>query len=181
MARIAPIDPAEADAASQEQLAGIQKALGRTPNIFTTAAASPAAFAALMQSRDALGHGRLRLKTREAIAVALAQYNECEYCLSAHTASSASAGLKPEDISAARRGTSPDARTDAAVKFALNVARNQGRVTDAELDTVRSAGYSDGEIIEIVANVVVNIFTNYLNNVAQTDVDFPLVSPSEAA
>jgi AhpD family alkylhydroperoxidase len=131
--------------------------------------------------RDALAHGALRIKTRETLALALAEYHGCDYCLSAHVASSAKAGMGDADVSAARSGSSSDPRIDAAVKFALAVTKGRGSVSDDELAAVRAAGYDDGEILEIIANVALNVFTNYVNKVAQTEIDFPPVRSGEAA
>jgi uncharacterized peroxidase-related enzyme len=179
MSRIAPIDPTLADRATKERLAAIDAATGKTPNLFKTVAASPAALAALMQLHDALSRGALRVKTRETLALALAEYNQCEYCLSAHVASSAKAGITEAEATAARTGASSDPRIDAAVKFALAVASRRGSVNDNDLAAVRAAGYSDGEIVEIVANVALNVFTNYVNKVADTEIDFPAVRSFE--
>jgi uncharacterized peroxidase-related enzyme len=181
MTRIPAIDPAHADASTQERLRGVEKAMGKMPNLFKTVAASPTALAALMQLRDTLAHGTLRIKTRETLALALAEYNRCDYCLSAHVASSRKSGMDDADVSAARSGASADPRIDAAVKFALTVAKGRGSVTDNELAAVRDAGYDDGAILEIIANVALNVFTNYVNKVAQTEIDFPPVRSGEAA
>jgi uncharacterized peroxidase-related enzyme len=180
MSRISPIDPAQADAATRDRLQAIEKAVGRTPNLFKTVAASPTALAALTLLRDTLAHGKLRIKTRETLALALAEYHRCDYCLSAHVASSAKAGMSEADVSAARSGTSSDPRSDAAVKFALAVAKGRGSVTDDDVAAARDAGYDEGEILEIIANVALNVFTNYVNKIAQTEIDFPVVHSGEA-
>lgn len=181
MTRISPIDPARADVATQERLRAIEKATGKTPNLFKTVAASPSTLAGLTQLRDALAHGTLRIKTRETLALALAEYHRCDYCLSAHVASSGKSGMDDADVSAARRGASSDPRTDAAAKFALAAAKGRGSVTDDELAAVRAAGYDDGQILEIIANVALNVFTNYVNKVAQTEIDFARVTPYDEA
>jgi uncharacterized peroxidase-related enzyme len=179
MTRIPAIDPLQADSATQERLRAIETAMGKTPNLFKTVAASPTALAVLMQLRDTLAHGTLRIKTRETLALALAEYHSCDYCLSAHAVSSTRAGMDDADVSAARRGTSSDPRNDAAVKFALAVAKSRGSVTDDEFAAIRAAGYDDGQIMEIIANVALNVFTNYVNKIAQTEIDFPRVLSGE--
>jgi uncharacterized peroxidase-related enzyme len=181
MTRIPAIDPAQADDATRERLRAIENAMGKTPNLFKTVAASPTALAALTQLRDTLPHGTLRIKTRETLALALAEYHRCDYCLSAHVASSGKAGMAEVDVSAAREGASSDPRTDAAVKFALAVAKGRGSVTDDEFAAVRAAGHDDGQILEIIANVALNVFTNYVNKIAQTEIDFPRVLSGEPA
>lgn len=180
MPRIQPIDPNTAAGAVAEQLAGTKKLLGATPNLFTTAANSAAAITALNGLFVALGHGKIGGKIGERVAIAVAQANGCEYCLSAHTALGGMHGVDGAELQAARRGRSNDPRAQAAITLALAIVDARGRVSDAVLAAARSAGLTDGEIVEIVAHVAVNIFTNYLNNLAGTEVDFPLV-PLELA
>jgi uncharacterized peroxidase-related enzyme len=181
MPRIHPIDPATATGAVAAQLDGTRKALGSVPNLFTTAAQSPAAISALNGLFGALGKGALDGKTRERIAIAVAQSNGCEYCLSAHTALGSGHGLNAAELAAARNGTASDPKAEATMALALAIVRTRGMVSDAELAAARMAGLTDAEIVEIVAHVALNVFTNYLNNVAHTDVDFPLVALASAA
>ena len=181
MARIRPIDPAPAAGAVAEQLAGTKQMLGGTPNLFTTAAHSPATLTALNGFFVALGKGVLGGKTAERIAIAIAQANECEYCLSAHTALGEMRGLDGAELVAARQGRSADPKAQAALVLALDIVKTRGAVPDAALAAARAGGLSDGEIVEIVAHVALNIFTNYLNRLAGTDVDFPVVSLDRAA
>jgi uncharacterized peroxidase-related enzyme len=179
--RLPALDPAHAHPKAKEALDGLQKSIGATPNIYKTLASSPAALTALLQMQSALRTGALRAKTREAISIALAEYNGCDYCLSAHSVRSKSAGLDDAAIEQARAGGSADPQVDAAVKFALAVAAARGAVTDEAITNVRAAGLGDAEIVEIVANVAANLFTNYLNNVARTEIDFPPVQTKRRA
>lgn len=181
MPRITPIDPATATGAVAAGLADTRKMLGGTPNLFTTAANSPAALTALNAFFLALAKGKLGGKIGERVAIAVAQANGCEYCLSAHTTLGKMHGVDEADLAAAKRGRSADPTAQAAIALALDIVANRGRVSDASLASARAAGLSDGAIIEVVAHVAVNIFTNYLNNLAGTEVDFPLVSLEEAA
>jgi AhpD family alkylhydroperoxidase len=107
--------------------------------------------------------------------LAVAQANSCEYCLSAHSAIGNMVGLTAAEITASREAHSADVKRDAGLRFAQTVVVQRGEVSDAATERVRRAGYGDAEIAEIVANVAVNIFTNYFNHVAQTEVDFPRV------
>lgn len=170
--------PATIDAApeaSRPLLHQVAKQLGSAPNLFRLAARSPAALEGYLGLFGALGKGRLPAATRERIALAIAQYNGCGYCLSAHTYLGANlAKLSPEEIAANRRGRSTDAKAEAAVVFAVTVAETRGHVADADLDRVRAAGYDDAQIIEIVQHVALNVWTNYLNEVARTEIDFPV-------
>lgn len=170
--------PATIDAApeaSRPLLEAVTQQLGSAPNLFRLAGNSPAALEGYLGIFGALGKGQLPAPTRERIALAIAQINGCGYCLSAHTYLGANlAKLSPEEIAANRNGRSTDAKADAAVVFAVKVAEARGRVADADLAAVRAAGYDDAQIIEIVQHVALNIWTNYLNEVAQTDIDFPV-------
>jgi uncharacterized peroxidase-related enzyme len=171
----------EAPEASKPILQTIHKQLGVVPNIFRLAGKSPVALTALTGLQGALSKA-LDVKTRERIALAVAQVNGCNYCLSAHTYIGLNmAKISPEEIALNRKGTSSDAKAAAAVTFATRVATLRGRVSDQEMHAVRTAGYSDAEIIEIIALVAENTFTNLLNEVARTDIDFPAVEFTEAA
>jgi uncharacterized peroxidase-related enzyme len=130
----------------------------------------------------ALGKGALPVATHERIALAVAQFNACDYCLSAHTYLGKNvANLDDGEIAANRNGTSNDARADAAVRFARKVAQLRGQVSDDDVRAVQAAGYTDGEIVEIVQHVALNTWTNYVNNVARTEIDFPVVTARRVA
>ena len=176
MSRLAT--PATVDAtpaASRPLLDAVHKQLGSVPNLFRVVAASPAALEGYLGMSGALAKGRLPAPTRERIALAVAQLNDCGYCLSAHSFLGKNlARLSEAEIAANRRGRSLDVQADAAVQFAVQVARARGHVSDADLQAVRDAGYDEAQIIEIVQHVALNTWTNYLNSVAQTDIDFPV-------
>ena len=130
--------------------------------------------------RPALAGGGLPRRLREQIALAVGEANACAYCVAAHTAMGRRAGLTEQETKEARRGSSHDTKERAALEFARKVVEDRGVVADADLERIRRAGYNDGEIAEIVANVALNIFTNYFNHVAGTEVDFP-AAPDLAA
>ncbi|MBY0506815.1 MAG: carboxymuconolactone decarboxylase family protein [Bryobacteraceae bacterium] len=176
MQRLTSVNPAEATGKAKQLLDGVQAKLGMTPNLMKTLATAPAALEAYLSFSGALGTGTLDAKLREQIALTVAQANACEYCLSAHSTIGKMVGLKPEEIAASRQAHSSDPKREAGLKFAQTVVVARGEVSDDALTLVRGAGYSDGEITEIVANVAINIFTNYFNHVARTDVDFPRVA-----
>ena len=168
--------------ASQPLLRAVEKQLGAVPNLFRLAGVSPTALEGYLGLFGALGKGRLSAATRERVALAVAEFNGCNYCLSAHTYLGAKlAKLDAVEIAANRAGHSNDAKADAAVRFALEVANRRGRVSSDDLRAVRDAGYDDAQIIEIVQHVALNVWTNYLNEVAQTDIDFPVVEASKRA
>lgn len=182
MPRIAAPAFEAAPAASQPQLAAVKKQLGVVPNMFRTIAHSPAALEGYLGLNGALAKGALDAATRERIALAVAEFNGCNYCLAAHTYIGKNlAKLSDSEIEANRRGRSSDAKADAAVVFAAKVVSARGQVGDADLSAVRAAGLTEAEIIEIIAHVALNTLTNYINEVAATDVDFPAASALKAA
>lgn len=171
-----------APAASQPLLQGVQKMLGVVPNLFRVASNSPAALEGYLGMFGALGKGTLPAPTRERIALAVAEHNGCDYCLSAHTYLGKNlAKLDDAEIAANRAGGSNDAKAAAAVRFARQVAEQRGHVSDAELAAVKAAGYDDAQVVEIVQHVALNVWTNYLNSVAGTAIDFPVVTARKAA
>ena len=171
----------DAPTASQPILDAVQAQLGVVPNLFRLIAQSPAALGGYAAFSGALSK-TLDLKTRERIALAVAQVNGCDYCLSAHSYLAANlAKLSPAEIALNRQGASGDPKADAAVSFAANVTSKRGHVGDTDIADVRRAGFTDGQIVEIIALVAENCFTNFLNEAAQTDIDFPLVLAAEAA
>ncbi len=181
MSRISIPSRETAPTASQPLLDAVEKQLGVVPNLFRLVALSPAALQGLLGLNGALGKA-LDVKTRERIALAVAQVNGCDYCLSAHTYLGLNlAKLDSAEIGRNRKATSSDAKAATAVAFAAKLAQNRGKVTDAELQAVRTAGYTDAPIVESVAVVAENVFTNFVNMVAQTEIDFPAVHASELA
>lgn len=175
--RIPALDPANVTGKGKELLDGIQKGLGKTPNIFKTMVNSPAALQAYLGFSGALKEGVLSAQSRERIALAVGQENNCGYCLAAHSAIGKGAGLQDAEIAAARSGQASAAKDAAILKFAVSIVKNRGNVSDAEIAAVRKAGVNDAEMTEIVANVALNIFTNYFNHVADPVIDFPAASP----
>ncbi len=181
MSRLTILDRDAAPEASRPVLDAVHKQLGVVPNMFRLLAASPAVLQGFTANNGALSKA-LDVKTRERIALAVAQANGCEYCLSAHTYLGLNlAKISPEEIDLNRRGRSADDKADAAVRFAVTVLRERGRVHETDLAAVRHAGFDDGQIIEIIAVVAENIFTNLVNVVAETDIDFPVVRAALAA
>ncbi|PWJ20325.1 carboxymuconolactone decarboxylase family protein [Jannaschia seohaensis] len=176
--------PASIDAApdaAQPLLHGVKGMLGSVPNLFRITANSPAALEGYLGLNGALSKGRLTAQTRERIALAVAQINGCDYCLSAHAfLGKTLAKLDEAEIAENRAGGSSDPTADAAVRFAAKLVRERGQVTDADVAAVKLAGYSEAEIVEIVAHVALNTLTNYLNVAFDTPVDFPVVSASAA-
>jgi uncharacterized peroxidase-related enzyme len=164
-----------APASAKPLLEAVNKQIGSVPNLFRVVANSPAALEGYLGMSTALAKGRLPAQTRERIALAVAQINGCNYCLSAHSLMGKNlAKLSDAEIAANRHGGSLDPKADAAVRFAVKVVRERGRVSDADVRAVRMAGYDDAQIVEIVQHVALNTWTNYINEVAKTEIDFPV-------
>ena len=169
-------------AASQPMLEAVKKKLGVAPNLFRLIATSPAALEGFLGLSGALGKGSVSAATGERIALAVSEINGCDYCLSAHTYVAKNlARLDDAEITANRSGASNDLKADAAVRFAANVARERGHVTEADVSAVKLAGYNDAQVIEIVLHVALTTLTNYVNEVAKTEIDFPVVNNRKAA
>jgi len=179
MSRIPALDPASAPEPARSILAAVNSSLGVTPNLFRVAAQSGAALDALTGQVGALSKGALDARSREAIALAVAEANGCDYCLSAHNVLGAGAGLSSAEIGNAREARASDPKLNAILAFVRNLVINRGHATDSELEQLRRVGASEAEIVEAVANTALNIFTNYLNHVAGTDIDFPVVKAGQ--
>lgn len=176
MCRVALIDTQTASSDRQALLTQIHGAFGATPNMFKAVANSPAALRSMWGSFGALGGGVIPARLGEQIAVAVANRNACEYCLAAHTVLGRKAGASAEEMSAAQDGQSSDPKTAAALRFALQLVEQRGQVGEADVQAVRAAGFSDEEIVEILAHVALNLFTNYVNVAFAVPVDFPKVA-----
>lgn len=181
MSRLNVVEQHNASTEQQALLNEIQANLGMVPNFLKVLANSPAALRAFLGLHGIAGEGSLDAKTRERIALALAQQNACRYCVSAHTAIGRKAGLNGTEIEANRAGTSQDAKAAAAVKFANALVENTGEVTTAEILEVRNAGYADADIVEIITHVAMNLFTNILAKASRVEIDFPEVELDLAA
>lgn len=164
----------DAPTASQPLLNAVKAQLGVVPNLFRLVSNSPAALEGYLGLSGALAKGELSAQTRERIALAVAEVNGCDYCLAAHTYLGKNlAKLDDSEIAANRHGGSNDAKADAAVRFAAKITHQRGRTDEADLMAVRAAGYDDAQIVEIVLHVALNTWTNYINLVGGTDLDFP--------
>jgi uncharacterized peroxidase-related enzyme len=176
MARLKALSPDEATGKTKELFTAIEGKLGMVPNMMRTMGNSSAVLEGYLNLSGALSNGSLGAKTGELIALAVAESNSCNYCLSAHTYIGANlVHIDSDTLQNARSGQAADAKTKAILHFAKKVVDKNGLVNDADVESIKSAGLSDGEICEVVANVALNILTNYFNNTANTDIDFPVV------
>jgi uncharacterized peroxidase-related enzyme len=176
MSRLPAIQTESASGKAKELLLAVQAKLRITPNMTRVMANSPAVLEAYLAFNGALAGGVLHPKLREALAIAVAEQNSCQYCLSAHTAIGKMVGLADSESQAARSGRSESAKNQAALHFAHELIAKTGQVTDADFDAVRSAGWNEEEIAEIIAEVALNLFTNYFNKAAEVEVDFPKIA-----
>lgn len=181
MPRINPVNIDHVDAATMATLNAVKAKVGMVPNLHSTFANAPAALKGYLAFGDALATGNLTAKEREIVALATAQANGCHYCLSAHTLIGKGAGLSADAIHAARQGRGTDALDNAIASLAVQIVETRGKVSDDALAAARLAGLDDGRILEVIANVAHNVLTNFTNNVAATDIDFPVVDIAIAA
>ena len=181
MNRVPLIDRTNTTAERKTLLDDIHAAFGATPNMFRAVANSPAALNSMWGAFGALGAGTLGAKLGEQIAVAVADRNACEYCLAAHSALGRKAGASAEEMTDAQTGHSADPKTQAALQFALKLVDARGQVTQADVQGLRDVGFSDEAVVEILAHVALNLFTNYVNVALAVPVDFPSVKLRHAA
>jgi uncharacterized peroxidase-related enzyme len=170
MSRINAISLETATDATRPVLEGVKKKIGFLPNLFATLAKAPVALDTYVQASATLGKSSLSAKEKEAVYLATSQVNGCDYCLAAHTFFGSKAGLSAEDIVAARQG-----ELNAHAALAYQLTESRGHLSDEQIAAARAAGIDDSKIIEVIAVVAVQTLTNYLNNVALTEIDFPAI------
>jgi AhpD family alkylhydroperoxidase len=177
MARLQYAEPSEVGARLRDFLAAEKSRMGRINNLVKVMSNSPAVLEGYLGLNGGLDRGAIGPELAERLALTVSEANGCDYCLASHGTLAGHLGISPEEIRAARRAWSSDPRIDVALKFALAVVDRRGHVSDEELAGVKEAGYTDGDIAEIVAHVARNVLTNYLNNVAATPLDWPAAGP----
>jgi len=174
--RITPRSADRTDSETAATLAAVKAKIGMVPNLYATFAEAPAVLNAYLAANAALSNGRLSAPQREIVALASAQINQCKYCLSAHTMLGQGAGLSAEAIAAARIGRAENTTDNAVAALTTRIINARGMISDNDLADARAAGLDDGLILEVIAHVAMNALTNFTNNVAETDIDFPVVS-----
>ena len=181
MPNIEKVDETNIDSNTKSTLEGVKAKLGMVPNLFATFANAPAVLDGYLKFSESLNQGELTTKQRELIALAVGQENQCEYCLSAHTAIGKGVGLTEQDITLARDGKAVDNIDNMIVKFAVEIVKSRAVINNDQLEALRSIGVNDTQIVEVIGNVALNLLTNYTNHIAATDIDFPRVELSNAA
>lgn len=179
--RIETLNPETTTGKSKELFNAVQNKLGFIPNLIKVFGNSPATLQGYLSLGEITGSGNFNAKFREQLALAIAEENSCNYCLSAHTAIGKMSGLTEGEIELNRQGQASDAKTQAGLEFARLVTRNRGVVSNEALETFKAAGYNDEDVLEIVLNVVANTLTNYVNHIAETEIDFPAVEAGKFA
>ena len=175
MSRISPMVSSHVDTKVATTLSQVKASLGMVPNLFATLAHAPVALDGYLLLSKTLSHGRLSARQREILALAVGQENECRYCLSAHTAMAKASGVSEVDVVKARGGEGEDPLERALASFAKKIVRQRGHVADEDIENARKAGIDDGLMMEVVATVALNTLTNYANELAVTEIDFPVV------
>ena len=180
MTRLTALNPVEATGKTKDLFNAVQAKLGVVPNMMRTMGNSPAVLEGYLNLSSALSHGKLSSKTGELIALTVSEKNSCDYCVAAHTFIGGKL-LKTDAqvLQDARTGNSADAKTEAILQFAKTLVSKNGLVSNEDVDAVKIAGVSDAEIAETVAHVALNVLTNYFNNTANTEIDFPTVPSLE--
>ncbi len=181
MPRINPVDTTTIDTDTKATLDAIKAKIGMVPNLYATFAQSPSVLNGFLGLSEALSKGALTAAQREIVALATAQANQCHYCVSAHTLLGKNAGLSAEGVLAARNGKAADAQDNAVATLAARLVETRGSVSDTDVAAARTGGLDDARIVEVIAHVALNVMTNFTNNVAQTDIDFPVVDLAIAA
>jgi uncharacterized peroxidase-related enzyme len=181
MSYIPALPRASVPASIGASLDAVQKKLGVLPNMFRTFAHTPVALDAYLKLAEVTAGGRLDARQRERIALAVGEANDCGYCVAAHGAIGAMVGLSVTQIAQARDARADDPRDAALLQLARRIVESRGLVPTTELDAFKAAGFDDAAILEVLVNVVLNLYTNYTNHLARTEIDFPVVQKSLAA
>jgi uncharacterized peroxidase-related enzyme len=177
MSRIQALDPNTAQGKTKELLEKIKAKSGRVPNIMKVMAHSTTALQAYLGLSGAFADAKLSPQVREQIGLTVGEDNQCGYCVAAHAAIGKLSGLTPEEIEDGRRAQSRDLKTNAILRFSKKLSANRGNITDQDFSSIKKAGCSDEEILEVITSVALNLFTNYINHVAGTALDFPAAPP----
>ncbi|MGY6648901.1 carboxymuconolactone decarboxylase family protein [Wenyingzhuangia sp. IMCC45574] len=179
--KIETLNPATTTGEAKELFNAVEKKLGFIPNLIKVFGNSPATLKSYLSLGELTASGKFTNKFREQLALTIAQTNDCDYCLSAHSAIGKLNGLNQDQLTASRKAQAEDAKQEAGLVFAKEVTEKRGQVSAEALQAVKNAGYDDGEVLEIVLNVVSNTLTNYVNHIAETEIDFPIVKSEELA
>ncbi|MEL7145722.1 MAG: carboxymuconolactone decarboxylase family protein [Bacteroidota bacterium] len=174
MSHLKVLNREEVNEGTQAIFDTLKKKVGMVPNLYAATANSPKALTALLTLGENLAGGEFAGKEVEAIALAVGEANSCDYCLSAHTAIGKMNGFTEEETLALRAADSNDSRLNALTQLAREITITRGRPADEFIANFFNAGYSEAALAELIGFVAQNTFTNYLNHIAETPIDFPL-------
>jgi len=180
MSRIEALTIESATPEGAQILTAIKGKIGMVPNLYASMAHSPAALSAALAFGDAMGKSSLSAAVKEQLALVIAGTNTCDYCASAHTAIGKGAGVNAEELGKNLNGQASDPKVQALLTLARTIVESRGKLADSDLEAARGAGVTEGEIVEVVASVAINTFTNYFNHIAETEIDFPVVTTASA-
>ena len=181
MPRIAPLTDDQATGQAAELFSAITQKVGKVPNLYRTLGQAPSVLAGLLKLGEALDGGSLSAPVKEQIALRVGQRNGCDYCTSAHTAIGQKAGLTEDQTIAARQGQADDDKPQAILNLVDAILEREGFLTDDQLAAAHDAGLTHAEVLEVTGQVIKNFFTNFVNHIAQTEVDFPAVKALQEA
>ena len=181
MPRISTLTIDSAPQESKPLLQGVNEKMGKVPNLFATLAHSPAALQTYFNLKDAISKGSIGDKVGESLAIAIAKKASCGYCANAHYTIGGMVGLDDDERALNLQGKSNDPKVQAAIEFAFAILDKRGFVDDSDLESFKSAGWTDSDVLEVLSIVTLNTFTNYANHIAQTESDFPAVPESATA
>ena len=181
MPRIQPVSDDQASPEAAEIFGAITQKIGKVPNLYRTLGHAPSVLGGLLQLGDVLDGGSLSAPVKEQIALRVANRNACDYCESAHTTIGKMVGLTEDQTVEARRGRADDAHAQAVLALTDAILEREGFVTNDQLQAARDAGLTDGQVFEVVGQVIKNYFTNFVNHIAETEVDFPAIPQLQEA
>jgi len=174
MSRINEVKPEQAQKEVKDIYKSLEQKMGRVPNIFLNMGNSAAVLKGYLGLSDAVGQTSLPPKLREEIALIVSQANNCRYCLSAHSAIAKGLGVPDQEVLLARQGQAKDPKTQAILKFAKSVVENRGNVSNQDVASLKAAGVTDQQVVEIILIIALNMFTNYFNHITDPKIDFPV-------
>ncbi|MEM6506030.1 MAG: carboxymuconolactone decarboxylase family protein [Planctomycetota bacterium] len=181
MPRIAPLTDDQAEGQAAELFGAITQKIGKVPNLYRTLGQAPSVLAGLLQLGEALDGGSLSAPVKEQIALRVAERNGCGYCASAHTAIGQMVGLSEDQTVEARQGNADDPKAQAVLALVDAILEREGFVSDDQLAAARHSGVNDAQVLEITGQVIKNFFTNFVNHIAETQVDFPAIKELQEA
>jgi len=163
----------EVSPANQEIFDSLEKAVGFVPNLFATYAYSENALKNYLDFSNA--KTSLSTKEKEAVNLAVSEVNQCQYCLSAHTAIAGMNGFTPEQILELRAGeASFDNKLNALARLARNITENRGATSPEVVEAFFAAGWTKENLVDTISLVGDKTISNYLHRTTQVPVDFPV-------